>query len=629
MCTSVKNPLMHGSNRSHLARCLVLCTAFILAGCGGSSSDNNPGNGAANLAPGQDDEPVPENTRFNTATNFSVTREPGPRLPEPEEILELTDVEFNRGLPAAVLQTPDGLDTSINQPPFFENLQNLEVLAGDTIEVVYQPQDPDGELPGMFPEKLPQGAQFVDNFDGSKTFTWQPLQMDVGINRFTVTAVDAADQRYRSSQSILIKVVLPEDSSTIPNVAPMLDTILAHTVRVNDPVVFELKGIDLNGTVPTIEIPDLPAMASVEQDPRFNEIYVLKVVPTTVGEFTIDVLVRDSVDPGLFVTEQVSFNVLAPSAFDRPGTALRALAQNRDIDIGFAALQSFYHRPDGALYADTAAREFSIVTPENSMKMDHINPQPGRYQFAATDNLVSFARQYGMRIHGHPLIWYRQLPAWVEATQPQDREGLMRDYITNIMSRYQSDITLWDVVNEPLSDNGGFRDSVWFEAMGERYIDLALQQARRVDPSATLLINEFDIAFAGPKFDALLQLVDNLQARQIPLDGIGFQLHLFADFDQFDELASHFAAIAARGLDIYITELDVSLSANTTLSTQADVYQQIATICLQQSRCRALQMWGLTDQYSFRSNFDPLPFDRAYQAKPAYRALQQALENSR
>jgi endo-1,4-beta-xylanase len=609
-------------SRNRFASLAVI--TVMLVGCDGGSSG---GSGVLTQGPGADDEPIAELSDFNTASGFTVVREPGPRLAEEADV-EYTLEDFNAGLPAIELQVPTGLDTSLNQPPGFVGLQNITVLAGDLVEVIYDPIDPEGELPGMFPEELPQGGSFDDNFDGSKTFRWQPLQMDVGINAFTVTALDPANSLYRASQTIFINVELPQDPATIPNVAPMLDELLPHTVRVNDPVVIELKGIDLNGSVPTLEIPDLPAGATLNPHPRFAEIYVLKFVPTSVGTASIDVLARDSVDTSLTSTETIEINVLAESAFESSGQSLRALADARGLRIGFAALESFYHRPDGAIYAAIAAREFNFVTPENSMKMDQINPLPGRFQFAATDNLVAFAKSNNMEIHAHPIIWHRQLPAWIEQANPANLEQHMSEYIDRLMTRYKDDMIVWDVVNEPLADNGAMRESVWYQAIGEDYIDKAFTQARSLAPAATLLLNEFDISFDGPKVDGLLALLDRLIAREVPIDGVGFQMHLFASYDQFSELEGIFAQIESRDLDIYITELDVSLDGGASLAQQASVYQNVVSLCLAQPRCVALQTWGLTDQYSFRSIFDPLLFDREYQAKPAYDAVQGVLADT-
>lgn len=575
--------------------------------------------------PSQDDEPIPEASNANTATDLQLVRDPGLRIPEPLPVT-LTDADFESGPLPPVISVPDDVDPATNAAPDFENLTDVEAVAGELLEILYKPIDADGDLPGMFPEKLPQGASFDDNFDGSKTFRWQPLQMDVGINEFTVVALDSQNDQYRTKRTIRIRVRLPDDVSTIPNVAPMLDEFEPHTVRQNDAVVLELKGIDLNGTVPVLELASQLNQASFTQHPRYEEIFVLRFVPTTTGVLDIQVLARDSVDSSLTSINTVSLNVLAATEFNRTGQRLRDLAVARNIQIGYASLPFYYHRPDGGIYAATAASEFNLVTPENSMKMDAVNPLPGRYEFADIDNLISFAQLNDMSVHGHPVIWHRQLPDWVLDVDEATLQGHMREHIDRLMGRYKNDVAIWDVVNEAIGDNGGFRDSIWYQAMGENYLDIAFKQARSIAPEATLLLNDFDIAFNGPKADTLFNLLDDLKERDVPIDGVGFQLHVFSSFNQFNEVRENFQKVADRGLDIYITELDVALNTGDSLAVQAQVYQSIVEVCLQQPRCKAIQTWGFTDQYSFREIYQPLMFDKSYQPKPAYQAIQNALQ---
>ncbi len=102
-------------------------------------------------------------------------------------------------------------------------------------------------------------------------------------------------------------------------------------------------------------------------------------------------------------------------------------------------------------------------------------------------------------------------------------------------------------------------------------------------------------------------------------------MHLFADFTQFDEVARNFQTIAELDLDIYITELDVSIAAGQSETQQADVYEKVLDICLEQPRCKAYQIWGFTDQYSWRRDYEPLIFDKDYKVKPAYLAIQRRL----
>lgn len=574
--------------------------------------------------PSQNDEPLPAITNSSTATDIQLVRDPGDRIPKPIEA-ELTDADFAAGpLPEEVF-TPDNVDPSINSAPTFEGLSDVEAVAGEILEIIYKPIDADGDLPGMYPEELPIGASFDDNFNGTKTFRWQPLQMDVGVNEFTVVALDAKNNQYRTKRTIRIRVSLPADVSTIPNVAPVLDEFVLHTVRANDPVVLELKGIDYNGTVPFLELVSALPEASFFQHPRYEEIYVLRFIPKTIGTLNIQILARDSIDSSLTTTNTVTLKVLPESDFIRSGERLRELAAARNIQFGYASLPFYYQRPDGGLYASTAASEFNLVTPENSMKMDAINPLPNRYEFADIDNLISFAKQNNMAVHGHPVIWHRQLPDWILNVNPAELRGHMREYIDRLISRYSNDITIWDAVNEPIGDNGGYRDSIWFQAMGKDYIDVAFHQARVSDPDATLLLNDFDIAFNGPKADSLFSILDDLIERDIPIDGVGFQLHIFSSFDQFNEVRENFQKVADRGLDIYITEFDVALNEGDSLSLQADVYKSIVALCVEQPRCKAIQTWGFTDQYSFREIFRPLMFDKDYLPKPAYEAIRSAL----
>ncbi len=95
--------------------------------------------------------------------------------------------------------------------------------------------------------------------------------------------------------------------------------------------------------------------------------------------------------------------------------------------------------------------------------------------------------------------------------------------------------------------------------------------------------------------------------------------------DQFDELAANMPAIAERGLDIHITELDVAIVNDDSEQTQADVYERIVDVCLAQPRCTVLQSWGFTDRYLFRTSLLRPYLSRDYAGKLSYQALQEAL----
>lgn len=517
-----------------------------------------------------------------------------------------------------------------NQPPVFIGFTDQTVEVGEQWSLIVQPVDNDGGVPGLFGGPLPAGMSSVDNFNGTRTLSWQPLQPALGDHTVTMTAFDSTDSSLTTTKTITLSVVLPDDLTTIPNPAPTIDAIDDSIVRAGDNVVVRVKAVDANGTVPLLTINNPPEGSTFEVHPREERARLLrfKTSNTDIGELALNFTAIDAEDSSLTVDYTASLSVVEPSSFARTGERLRVLAAARDFHIGYANLLEIEEQPDFALYKDIAAEEFNMVSTENSMKWGYINPEPGVFRFEAADTLVQFAYDNEMLLHGHPLIWYTILPPWVQQSEVADRENIMLQFIDDIVSRYSEDVAIWDVVNEAFEDDGSFRNSVWFEAMGESYIDKAFHRARANDAKGVLLYNDYDIGISGDKSDAMYSLVQRLVSDNVPIDGVGFQMHIDADFHEYDQVAANFQRISDLGLDVYITELDVSVREGQTEAQQADVFANVLSLCLQQSACKATQIWGFTDRYSWRKEFTPLIFDKNYQQKPAYGALQSILEST-
>jgi len=574
-------------------------------------------------APDAADEPQPASGPRYTDAGFPLVEEREHLPIDPFRTISVE--EFEAGPPPPVLSAPPDHDFEQNAAPFFAELEDVTLFAGELLELRLDPDDPDGGVAGQYTENLPDAANYIDNFDSTRTVVWRPLEPDVGIHEFHVYTVDPDEPALRVRYTVRVRVLEPSDPASIENRGPGIDKVEPQTVRVGDPVVIEIKGTDPNATIPSIELTNAPPAATLvvhREDPRIR---ILRFVPDTVGRLEIGVLARDAVDPSLTHEKTIEIDVRAAEDFTLEGTALRELADQRDFLIGYASASGFQRRPDGALYADIAAREFNVVTAENAMKMDAINPLPGIYRWAEADNLVAKARAAEQLIHGHALVWYAQLPAWVRASDPTLREGHMREHIDRVMTRYRDTVPVWDVVNEALEEDGSFRNSVWMEAMGPAHIDIAFRQARASAPDATLLYNDYHIGWAGTKADGLFRLLDSMKAADTPIDGVGFQMHVYASFDKFDEFEANIRRVAEMDLDVWITEFDVSMEGDDTEAEQAEVYERVLSICLAEPRCKAFQSWGYTDRYSWRFRKTPLPLDEEYRAKPAYRALQQRL----
>ena len=397
-------------------------------------------------------------------------------------------------------------DGSGNRAPYFEGLTNQVVALGQTLEFVVAPKDPDGDVPGMFPDRLPARSSFKDNFDGTRTLSWRPFPVDTGDFWITFTALDSRDSSIRTSQSMKITV---EDRGGY-NFEPVINGINNPVIRVGDTLQQKVQPVDPDGDVPRLSVLNPPSGSSFVDNRDGTRTLLWNVHQGHLTEINgvdqphlIDFLAVDARDESLRDDHQIRVSVVEPGSLQRSGERLRTLAEQKGIMVGFAAMLESSKLADTDVYRDIAREEFNIITPENSHKWGWIQPFPGQFDFEDADELASYAINNGMVLHGHPLIWHRQLPAWVQTLALDQAESAMLSHIDALVSRYRGKVAIWDVINEALEEDGTFRDSVWFKSMGVEYIRKAFLRARALDPDAVLVYNDYDVAWTGPKSDGM------------------------------------------------------------------------------------------------------------------------------
>lgn len=311
-------------------------------------------------------------------------------------------------------------------------------------------------------------------------------------------------------------------------------------------------------------------------------------------------------------------------------------------------------------HAQLLTKHFNSIVSGNDMKWSSTEPTEGNFTFTTADAEVKFAQSNNMLIRGHNLVWAtgQQVPAWVfleedgktplSSSNPSDVALLTQRIQNHIMvevQHFNSAIYVWDVVNEPLDP--GQPDCLahgpFYQVLGKSYLDIALQAARLYAPAGTqLFINDYSTPDPN-RLACLVSVVKDLQSREIPIDGVGHEMHNAINYPSTTAMVNAINTIAGTfpGLHQQITEMDVSVyhaGDNTSnyganggtvppsiIAEQGWLYAQYFTALRQlKGKLDAVTFWGMADDNTWLDTFPitrldlPLPFDTMLQAKPAY-----------
>lgn len=307
-------------------------------------------------------------------------------------------------------------------------------------------------------------------------------------------------------------------------------------------------------------------------------------------------------------------------------------------------------------------QHFNSVVAENCMKSEVIQPREGEFNFTLSDQFIDFGEKNNMYIVGHVLIWHSQAPAWFftdKNGKDVSREVLiqrMKTHITTLVSRYKGRVKSWDVVNEAINDDGSWRQSKFFQIIGKDYVKLAFQFAHEADSTADLIYNDYSMALPARR-EGVVEMVKELQQQGVKINGIGEQCHIGLTFPTIDEFEKSILAFAGLGVEVMITEMDISVlpalnpnqgadvSANykydksinpypeklpdSVATALADRYTAFFRLFLKhQDKISRVTVWGVYDGQSWRNYWPvygrtdyPLLFDRNYQPKPFVKTI--------
>jgi endo-1,4-beta-xylanase len=333
--------------------------------------------------------------------------------------------------------------------------------------------------------------------------------------------------------------------------------------------------------------------------------------------------------------------------------ALRDLAAAKGILYGSCVMEAQLVASDD--FTALLLQQCAALVPENEMKWQWMSHRPGEEDFSVPDRIVGFAARHRLAMRGHNLLWYWRTPDWFKALPDRtSAERAMIERVTAMCRRYRGRVFCWDVVNEPIYIGHGradaLRRTVFLDQIGPDYLDLAYHAARAADPTAALVVNEYGIVYDTPeeeqKRSAVLRLLERMRRKGTPVDALGVEAHLDAGGAPFSatKLRRFFADVAALGLELQITELDVTdENAPAAIAPRdrivADAYARFLDAVLAEPAVTVLVTWGLSDRHSWIVRREcseagwrkdglpprPLPFDAELQRTAAWYALATAL----
>lgn len=286
-------------------------------------------------------------------------------------------------------------------------------------------------------------------------------------------------------------------------------------------------------------------------------------------------------------------------------------------------------------------QEFNSMTAENDMKPEPTEPNEGQFNWEAADRIANFARQNGIKLRGHCLVWHSQIGAWMYNDNPTKEVFFqrMRNHIHAIVTRYKDVIYCWDVVNEAMTDDRNatdpYRQSPLYKVAGDEFIAKAFEYAHEADSNALLFYNDYNEC-DPVKSRRIYEMVKKMKDAGVPIHGIGMQGHynIYGPTEkEVDDAIKLYKQIVDH---IHVTELDIRVNeemggqlrfsregvavSDSIKQHLADQYARVFRVFRNHKDVvKCVTFWNLSDRDSWLGarNY-PLPFDTEYKPKLAY-----------
>ena len=292
--------------------------------------------------------------------------------------------------------------------------------------------------------------------------------------------------------------------------------------------------------------------------------------------------------------------------------------------------------------------------------------------FTTIDKAMEVAKNNGLKMRAHTLVWHSQTPAWFftknydgsSVVSKETMDARLEFYVHNVMGHVMnkekqltgsagSIIYAWDVVNEYLHRPSFSFFKTWTSVYGDMggspsYVKRAFEIAYDMlklygaQDKVTLFYNDYNTYFGVQDTLNLVSFINKDEPAKI-CGGIGMQSHVDVKVPTVSQYGSALEKFLAAGYEVQITELDFTINFDTEGSSASYSYRDegetdtdqakfvkslMQTIITKQKNrnktinpkgITSITLWGLCDATSWRSQCAPLLFDTSvYDPKLSY-----------
>jgi endo-1,4-beta-xylanase len=258
---------------------------------------------------------------------------------------------------------------------------------------------------------------------------------------------------------------------------------------------------------------------------------------------------------------------------------------------------------------------FNEVTPENAGKWGSAagTTRTAAMRWTALDQAYTFAKSNGYKFNFHILVWGNQQPTWMASLPADEQLVEIKKWFAAVAERYP-DIDYLQVVNEPLHDppdcthpanqgnncnaSGNYARALGgangTDGTGWDWVLNAFRLAKQYFPNTKLMLNDYSITNSDSATTQYLQII-NILKRENLLDVIGEQGHAFSTTGNMAVHKANLDRLAATGIPIQITELDIDgLASGATPGdvVQLNNFRRIVPVFWEHPAVQGITVWG-------------------------------------